>query len=82
MGYDKVMNAGTRYVGLKRTIKAISDGLATEVFVAEDADHELLRKVSDTAYEKQIPLVMVPSMKKLGKACGIEVNAAAVAIKK
>lgn len=82
MSYEKVANARTRYVGLKRSLKALSDGVASEVIVAEDANHMLVHEVSEAALRKQIPLLTVPSMKKLGKACGIEVNAAAVAIKK
>ncbi|WP_223703239.1 50S ribosomal protein L7ae-like protein [Sutcliffiella deserti] len=80
MSYEKVMQANTFIVGTKQTVKALKSGTVKEVVIAEDADVIVTQKVIHTAKENNIPIVKVDSMKKLGKACGIEVGASAVAI--
>ncbi|ART74664.1 50S ribosomal protein L7ae-like protein [Sutcliffiella horikoshii] len=80
MSYEKVMQANTFIVGTKQTVKALKSGTVKEVVIAEDADVIVTQKVVQTANEHNIPVLKVDSMKKLGKACGIEVGASAVAI--
>jgi large subunit ribosomal protein L7A len=80
MSYEKVMQANTFIVGTKQTVKALKSGTVKEVVIAEDADVIVTQKVIQAANEHNIPVVKVDSMKKLGKACGIEVGASAVAI--
>lgn len=80
MSYEKVMQANTFIVGTKQTVKALKSGTVKEVVIAEDADVIVTQKVVQTANEHNIPVAKVDSMKKLGKACGIEVGASAVAI--
>ncbi|GAK01054.1 ribosomal L7Ae/L30e/S12e/Gadd45 family protein [Geomicrobium sp. JCM 19055] len=82
MSYHRIADASERYVGVKATVKAISAELAEEAYIAADADVLVTKQVIDIAKRKRTPLTTVSSMRKLGKACGIEVNAAAVAIKK
>lgn len=81
MSYEKVSQASGIIVGTKQTLKAIKNGEVKEVIIAEDADRRVTNKVVAVAKERQVPVVRVESTKKLGKACGIEVGAAAVAIK-
>lgn len=82
MSYEKVMQAHEKVViGTKQTLKAIKHGGIKEVVVAEDADQRVTNKVLKVAREHNVSVVTVDSMKKLGKACGIEVGAATVAIK-
>ncbi|MBM7646728.1 large subunit ribosomal protein L7A [Scopulibacillus daqui] len=82
MSYDKVTQAknGT-IVGTKQAMKALKDNLVKEIVIAKDADVHVTNKIVDLAKEKGVPIHTVDSMKKLGKACGIDVGAAAVAIK-
>ncbi|KAF0824037.1 50S ribosomal protein L7ae-like protein [Cytobacillus firmus] len=80
MSYDKVLQAKSIIVGTKQTVKALKLGTIDEVVVASDADPRVTAKVVSTANEMSVPIMYVDSMKKLGKACGIEVGAAAVAI--
>jgi large subunit ribosomal protein L7A len=80
MSYEKVSQAHKIIVGTKQSVKALINNEVKEIIVAEDADQRITEKVIQTAEEKHIPLAKVSSMKKLGKACGIEVGAAAVAI--
>lgn len=82
MSYEKVAMEERKVIGVKQTLKALEEDLATELFVASDADHKVLLKVIHLAESKNIPISKVNSMKKLGKACGIDVSAATVAIVK
>jgi large subunit ribosomal protein L7A len=80
MSYEKVLQAKEVIVGTKQTVKALKDGKVKYLVVATDADAKVTDKVISAAKEVQVPISEVDSMKKLGKACGIEVAAAAVAI--
>ncbi|MFS0666145.1 50S ribosomal protein L7ae-like protein [Bacillus mojavensis] len=80
MSYDKVSQAKSIIIGTKQTVKALKRGSVKEVVVAIDADPMLTSSVITLAKDQGIAVSMVESMKKLGKACGIEVGAAAVAI--
>ena len=80
MSYDKVMQAKSFIVGTKQTVKALKSGLVSEVLVAKDAEPRVTAKGISTAQEVGVPIIYVDSMKKLGKACGIEVGASTVAI--
>ncbi|MCY8204923.1 50S ribosomal protein L7ae-like protein [Bacillus sp. FSL H8-0515] len=80
MSYDKVSQAKSIIIGTKQTVKALKRGSVKEVVVAKDADPVLTSSVVSLAEDQGISVSMVESMKKLGKACGIEVGAAAVAI--
>jgi large subunit ribosomal protein L7A len=80
MSYEKVLQAGKIVIGTKQTVKALKEGKALEVIIAEDADPSIVDKVMEAAKEANVPVTKVDSMKKLGKACKIQVGAAAVAI--
>jgi large subunit ribosomal protein L7A len=80
MSYEKVAQAKKVIIGTKQTAKAIKNNRALEVFVASDADSRVVEAVIQEAKQSNVPITYVSSMKKLGKACGIDVGAAAVAI--
>jgi len=80
MSYEKVMQAKSYIVGTKQAVKALKSGTVSEVLIAIDAEPRVIAKVISTAEEVGVPITYVDSMKKLGKACGIEVGASTVAI--
>lgn len=80
MSYEKVLQAQRIVIGTKQTVKALKEGNVQELIVANDADPKVTAKVVREALLVNVPVQHVDSMKKLGKACGIEVGAAAVAI--
>ena len=80
MSYEKVLQAKSIIIGTKQTVKAIKTGNVNEVIIAIDADPRLTSKIVELANEINVPVSYVDSMKKLGKACGIDVGAAVVAI--
>ncbi|GER67266.1 ribosome-associated protein L7Ae-like [Weizmannia acidilactici] len=80
MSYEKVNQAKKIIVGTKQTVKALKAGNVDELLVAEDADPNVTGKVIAIAEEFNVPVTYTESKKQLGKACGIEVGAAAVAL--
>ncbi|WP_428910382.1 50S ribosomal protein L7ae-like protein [Niallia sp. Krafla_26] len=80
MSYEKVLQAKSIFVGTKQTVRAIKTGNINEVMIATDADPRLTSQVANIAKENKIPITYVDSKKKLGKACGINVGSAVVAI--
>ncbi|MDN3019647.1 50S ribosomal protein L7ae-like protein [Paenibacillus sp. BSR1-1] len=80
MSYEKVLQAQKIIIGTKQTVKALKEGKVQEIFVAADAEPKVTGKIVEEALGLNVPVQYVDSMKKLGKACGIEVGAAAVAI--
>lgn len=80
MSYEKVLQAKKVIIGTKQTAKVLKEGIVLELIVASDSDQQLTANLVKQAQELNIPVLYVDSMKRLGKACGIEVGAAAVAI--
>ncbi len=80
MSYEKVKQAKHFSVGVKQTIKAVEQGLAQEVIIAKDADNKLTSKIIQICKENNLNVYYVDSMRKLGKACGIDVGASSVAL--
>ena len=70
------LSQSNKVVGAKQAKRALSDGRARKVFLAQDADPRVTQPLSQLAQEKQVPVIEVPTMKQLGAACGIAVGAA------
>lgn len=80
MSLERLRTARKRSIGTKQTAKAIEKGKAQTVYVARDAEDHVTRELIRLAREHGLELVLVDSMAVLGKACGIEVGAAAAAV--
>jgi len=66
-------------VGAKQLRKALESGRAKWVYLAENADPAITEPLEAMCKKYCIDYAWVPSMLDLGKACGIEVGAAAAA---
>ena len=65
--------------GAKQLRKAIMNGRASCVYIAENADPAITEPIIALCRCKSISYTWVPSMADLGHACGIDVGAAAAA---
>ena len=74
------LSQGAKVVGVKQTRRALQDGRAARVFLAEDADPRVTGPVEELCREKDIPVERVSQMKELGSACGIAVPSAVAAL--
>jgi len=76
---EDLRSASARTVGTKQTIKAIEGGRADLVFIAEDADDFLKKRIIQLCEKNQVPFAYAKTMQELGESCGIQVGAAAAA---
>ena len=67
-------------VGIKQLRKALMSGTAQWVCLAENADPALTEPIMAMCQQKNVEYAWVSSMSDLGRACGIEVGAAAAAV--
>ena len=67
-------------VGAKQLRKALQNRQAKVVYLAENADPALTAPFERMCREAQVEFTWVPTMKELGRACGIDVGAAAAAV--
>ena len=67
-------------VGAKQLKKAVTMGRARYVFLAENADPAVTQPLAQLCQAQQVQTAWVPSMAELGRACGIDVGAAAAAV--
>ena len=67
-------------VGAKQLRKALQKGICRYVFLAENADPSITEPIADLCGTSEVPHHWVDSMSDLGRACGIEVGAAAAAV--
>src|SRR3989338_3393500 len=74
-------NSGKIRKGTNETTKSIERGEAKLVAIAEDVDPaEIVMHIPVICGEKKIPFVYVPNKVELGKASGVDVGTAAIAI--
>ncbi len=67
--------------GINEATKAVERGIAKLVVVAEDVDpKEITMHLPPLCEEKKIPLRTVPSKNELGRAAGLDVSSAVIAV--
>ena len=74
------LRKGNFVVGAKQLKKAVKAGRAKVVFLAENADPAVTEPLEELCAANHIQITWVRSMAELGRACGIEVGAAAAAL--
>lgn len=68
-----------KYVGLKQVLKAIESEDIIKVYIGRDAEKHIVNQIKDACNRKNIKIIEVESMAKLGEMAGIEVKAATAA---
>lgn len=69
-------------VGVKQSTKAVENGTAASIIIARDCEQRVVRGLVELCGQNSVPITYVDTMKQLGKACGIEVEAAVACILK
>ena len=67
-------------MGAKQLRKALNSGRAQRVYLAKNADPAITEPIEELCLQNHVDYAWVRSMLDLGKACGIEVGAAAAAV--
>ena len=76
----KQLQSGKSVSGAKQSRRALRDGRAARVFLAADADPALTEPLALLCRETGVPLEQGGTMEELGRAAGIQVGAAVVAV--
>ena len=71
---------GPRVVGTKQTLKALQEDEVHTLFIAKDANMNVLEEVLTLAKNSDIIVDYVDSMEQLGLACNIKVKTATAAL--
>lgn len=74
------LEKGKKTVGRKQSQRAVLSGTAERVFLAGDADERIRQETEALCQAHGVPVTMVDTMEQLGRACGIQVGAAAAAL--
>ena len=69
-------------IGKKQTLRFLVKDEVSKVFISKDADIHVTKEIMDVCSQKNIEIIYFDNMKELGKACNIDVNAAAAAVLK
>ncbi len=67
-----------RVIGTKQLIKYMEQDRVDEVILARDAEPRVTHRVLELASLKGVRVAYAPSMRELGRSCGIAVGAAAI----
>lgn len=76
------LTSAKKRIGVKQVIRALESGSAALVYVAGDADRQVIAEVLALCLVKDVEMIRVDSRAELGSACGIDVGAAVVAVLK
>lgn len=79
---ERLRSSKKKIIGLKQTIKAIKNDTVNIVYIAKDADENIKNNILEVCRGKEVEIVYIDTMKKLGEACGIEVNASCASLSK
>ena len=76
----KELQNSAKVVGTKQLLKSLKDGAVAKVFLARNADPNLVEPLHTQCLEMDVPCIWVQTMDELGKACAIDVGTAVAAI--
>lgn len=79
MSIDELKNSA-RVIGAKQVIKQLTSGQVKKVYIASDAEQHITEPIKELCRKNNIQIEAIESMQILGRAVGIEVGSAAVAL--
>ena len=68
--------------GIKETMKMLEKGGLSEVMIAGDADHFVVRPVIETAEQRSVKITYIDTKRNLGRMCGVYTGAAVAGVLK
>ena len=68
-----------KYVGVKEVLKAVENNEVKIVYVGDDAEVEVTKKLIELCNEKGIKIKHIETMEELGRLAKIDVKSAAAA---
>ena len=74
------LKTAKKVTGAKQVTRALKNGSARRVYLAQDADPRVTEPVEQLCREAGVEIEAVPTMTELGVACGIAVGSAVAAV--
>jgi len=75
------LEGSKKVVGIRQSLKLLEDGSDVKlVFLALDAERDLVESIKCLCEEKLIDVVYVDTRKELGEICGVQVGATVVCV--
>lgn len=76
------LKTAKKVIGKKQTLRYLAKNMVKTVYISKDADEYVTKEIIDVCKKNNVDVVYFSNMKELGKACNIDVNAAAAAVLK
>lgn len=76
------LNSDNKVVGLKQVRRAVEAKEVITLFYAKDADEHITSSIVNECSQDDVEIIEVETMKELGEACNIDINAAIAALLK
>ncbi|SHJ84687.1 large subunit ribosomal protein L7A [Dethiosulfatibacter aminovorans DSM 17477] len=80
MELEKYKKLNRLIIGKKQTERSLQKNEVECIYIAKDADEDVVVDIIRVGNEKNIEIIYVENMKKLGEICNIDVNAAVAAV--
>jgi len=81
VGEPDLQTKKKRVIGLKQTLRAIQQNKPCVVYLANDVDEHIVRRIQMASHGKNVKIVVTRvGRKELGQICRIDVCAAVVAV--
>lgn len=69
-----------RVAGLKQVLRCVKLSMLEKVYIAKDADEEIINRISAECSKHRIPCDQSLTMHQIGSACGIDVGSACAGV--
>ncbi|MFA5675151.1 MAG: ribosomal L7Ae/L30e/S12e/Gadd45 family protein [Christensenellales bacterium] len=79
---QELSNPGKRVAGLKQVMRYARQAMLEKVYIACDADEDIINRVLAECAKHGIPSDNVYTMHQIGSACGIDVGSACAGVLK
>ncbi|GMQ63281.1 ribosomal L7Ae/L30e/S12e/Gadd45 family protein [Vallitalea maricola] len=74
------LKTNSKVIGMKQTLKALENEEVEVLYVAKDAQNEVIIRPIELAKSQQVPVVYIDTMEELGSVCDVEVKTATAAL--
>ena len=78
----KDIDSDSKTIGIKQSVKALEENRVEYAYVAKDADSDVIDPIIEMCNNSNVHIIYVDTMKELGAACGIDVDASVACILK
>jgi len=77
---EELSDPNGRVAGLKQVLRCARLSMLEKVYIARDADEEIVVQLRDVCERPGIPMDMTYTMHQIGSACGLEVGSACAGV--